>query len=283
VFSNQDSSASPPVLVRLQNATFRQAKLWASMQVGLQAILFAGGLVSIFSERWSLGYPWLAFPLAVIGVCMTLRTTYFKGRAEFLKRQHEYLDGLGSQPSERILANLRAELPAALKPEVERLLTAGTTYASASPAGLNRVLENVCQSAFFSRQLAAYCAHYLLILLVVTGVVAVSFLLFCLHTLHDAVSAVTAARSVAATLVFLISVGTIRCWRGYATFSAKAEQAYAEADRQLAQADPGPCETHRILAEYQLARAAAPLIPTAVWRFHRTRLNEIWDTRNHSN
>ena len=269
-----------PVLIRLQNTAFRQAKLWSGLLVGLQVFLFAGGVVSIFSERWSLSYPWLAFPLAVVGVWISSRAAHFKSRAEFLKRQHEYLDGLGNRPSDRISANLQAELPAELKPEVERLLTEGVTYASDSPAGLKRVLENVCESAFFSQHLAGRCAVYLLGLLMVTGVFAVSFLLYCLHTLHDAATAVTAARSIAATLVFLISAGTVRSWRGYASFSAKADQTYADAARLLTGENLDACETHRLLSEYQLARAAAPLLPTTVWKLHRGRLNQIWATRH---
>ena len=281
--SNRTSSCDTPVLIQLQNTAFWKAKLWCGILVGLQVFLFLGGLVSIFSDRWSLGYPWLAFLAAVAGALITARATYLKGRAEFLKRQHEYLDALDRGPSAHTLANLRAELPIELRPEAERLLTEGVTYASDSPVGLKRVLENVCESAFFSQYLAGRCASYLLGLLVVTGVLAISFLLYCLHTLHDTETSVTAARSVAATLVFLISVGTIRSWRGYANFSAKADQAHAEAERLLAQETLDPCEAHRLLSEYQLARATAPLIPTTVWKLHRDRLNEIWSTRHNSN
>jgi hypothetical protein len=281
--SNRTSSGDTPVLIQLQNTAFWKAKLWCGILVGLQVFLFFGGLVSIFSEPWSLEYPWLAFPLAVAGALITARASYLKGRAEFLKRQHEYLDGLDSQPSARTLVNLRAELPLELRPEVERLLTEGVTYASDSPVGLKRMLEIICESAFFSQYLAGRCAIYLMGLLVVTGVLAVSFLLFCLHTLHDAGTSVTAARSVAATLVFLISVGTIRSWRGYAIFSTKADQAHAEAARLLARETLEPCEAHRLLSEYQIARATAPLIPTTVWKLHRSRLNQIWATRHSSN
>jgi hypothetical protein len=209
---------------------------------------------------------------------MTARATNLKGRAESLKRQHEFLDGLGAAPSDRTLANLRAELPADLKPEVDRLLTEGVTYASKQPVGLKRVLENLCESAFYSRYLATLCATYLLALMLITGVAAVSFLLFCLNTLHDATTAVTAARAIAATLVFLISAGTIKSWRGYLSFSAKADQAHAEAARLLKDDEPDPCETHRVLAEYQLARAGAPMIPTLIWERHHDRLDAIWES-----
>lgn len=266
----------PTVLVRLQNAAYQKAKFWTGALVGLQAFLFAGGLVSIFSTGWSVSYPWLAFPLAVAGALMASRATHLKARAELLKRQNEFLDGLGTTPSPRTLANLQAELPPDLKPEVDRLLTEGVTFVSTEPVGLARALDNLCESAFFSHHLARLCAGYLLALMIVTGVVAVSFLLFCLHTLHDASAGVTAARAVAATLVFLISVGTLKSWHGYARFSANADRAHEEAARLLKVADLDPCDAHRAIAEYQLARAGAPMIPTFVWEIHRDRLNQIW-------
>jgi hypothetical protein len=87
---------------------------------------------------------------------------------------------------------------------------------------------------------------------------------------------VIVARAIAATLVFLISVGTIKSWRGYATFSSQADHAHSEAVRLLKESNPDPCETHRIVAEYQLARAGAPMIPTKIWKIHRDHLNKIW-------
>lgn len=264
------------VLVRLQNAAYQKAKFWTVALVSLQAFLFAGGLVSIFSGWWSLSYPWLAFPLAAAGAVMAARATHLKARAELIKRQHEFIDGLGTAPSPRTLANLQAELPPDLKPEVDRLLTEGVTFASTEFVGLARALDNLRESSFFSHHLARLCAGYLLALMIVTGVTAVSFLLFCLHTLHDASAGVTAARAIAATLVFLISVGTLKSWRGYARFSANADQAHAEAARLLKETALEPCDAHRAIAEYQLARAGAPMIPTFVWKLHRDRLNKIW-------
>lgn len=265
-----------PILVQLQNAAFQKAKYLSCALVGMKVFLFAGGLISLLSAGWSLSYPWLAFPIAAAGAVMTARATNMKDQAESLKRQHEFLDGLGAAPSDRTLANLRAELPDTLQLEIDRLLTEGVTYASAQPAGLKRILQNVSESAFFSRHLAMKCATYLLTLMSITVVVAVSFLFFLLSTLHNGTTAVTAARAIAATLVFLISVGTLKSWRGYVSFRSKADQAHAEAARLLNDAEPDPYESLRVLAEYQLARASAPMIPTKIWEMHRDRLNTIW-------
>jgi hypothetical protein len=269
-------NAKAPILIQLQNFAFQKAKFWSIALIGLQAFLFTGGFASIFSARWSLSYPWLAFPLAVVGALISVHATDLKGRAEWLKRQHEFLNGLGVTPSARTLTNLQAELPSDLKPGVDRLLTEGVTYASEQSIGLPRLLENVCESAFFSHHLASRCARYLLILLVFTGTIASSLLLFCLSTLQDATTGVIAARAIAATLVFLISVGTIKSWRGYVNFSSKADLAYSEATRLLKDTTPDSCEAHRVVAEYQLARANAPMIPTKVWLIHRDHLNKIW-------
>ena len=78
-----------------------------------------------------------------------------------------------------------------------------------------------------------------------------------------------AAKFISATLVFLISIGTLRSWLAYAALSQKAGDLDAEAGRLLAAGKLDAFEAQRLLAEYQLARASAPLVPTWVWRLRR--------------
>ena len=87
------------------------------------------------------------------------------------------------------------------------------------------------------------------------------------------------AKFVAATLLFLISVGTLRSWLAYAALSQKAGDIDGEAGRLVAAGKVDAFEAQRLLAEYQLARASAPLVPTWVWRLHRESLNKNWELK----
>lgn len=261
------------------NAAFDKAKSWAGAVLILQAALFLAGIIAIFAPHFTISYPWIALPLALLGAGLTSHAARLKGMAETVKRQHEYVAGFGRVPSGRQLADLRMNLPEGLPAELDRLLREGITYSSAKPPGPVRVLENLSESAWFSKHLAAYCTRSLAAVFVITMVIAVSLLLLCATTLTGTSVGIAAAKCVSATLLFLISVGTVRSCFGYHRFAQKAAEIDTEACSLAANQTPDPCETQRLLAEYQLARASAPLIPTWVWRFRRKRLNQNWALR----
>jgi len=267
------------VLESLLNSAYAKAKVWGVAYLILQATLFVVGVVAIFVPRVSVSYPWCALPLALVGVGITARAGRYKGMAEQLKRQHEYVAGLGHPPVKRILANLRMELPSELAPKLDELLREGITYSSDKPFGPIRVLENLCESAWFSQHLAGFCASCLRAIFVLTLSVAIVLLLLSAITLSGSPVGIGAAKCVSATLLFLISVGTLRFWLSYHAFSRKSEQTESEASRLLAGSEPDLCDTQRLLAEYQLARASAPLIPTWAWMLLRKRLNKNWALR----
>lgn len=277
------SPSSLQVLQSLLNAAYAKAKVWGFVYLILQATLFIVGVVAVFVPGVSLSYPWYALPLALVGVWITARAGRYKGIAEQLKRQHEYVEGFGHPPAKRTLANLRMELPDDLAPKLDQLLREGITYASEKPFGAARVVENLCESSWYSQHLAGFCASCLRAIFVLTLIIAIVLLLLSAITLTGTPVGIGAAKCVSATLLFLISVGTLRFWLSYQSFSRKSEQTESEATRLSAIAEPDLCETQRLLAEYQLARASAPLIPTWVWIILRKRLNKNWALRTARN
>ena len=85
----------------LVNQAYDKAKWWAGSVIGLQAALFVAGIAAIVFTEFTLSYPWIALPLALLGTVMAGRAAKFKGMAERAKRQHEYLAGFGVAPFPR--------------------------------------------------------------------------------------------------------------------------------------------------------------------------------------
>jgi len=267
------------VIEGLVNQAYDKAKWWSGSVIGLQTTLFVAGVIAIFFSKFTLSYPWIALPLALLGAWMSGRAAKFKGMAERAKRQHEYLAGFGVAPSRGMLADLRVSLARELPEETDRLLRLGITYSSGKPPGAARVLENLCESGWFTKHLADWCACALRALFLGTVVIAVTLLLLSATSLSGTPVGIVAAKFVAATLIFLISIGTLRSWLAYAALSQKAGDIDAEASRLLAAGKLDAFEAQRLLAEYQLARASAPLVPTWVWRFRRDTLNKHWELK----
>ncbi len=268
------------VIEGLVNQAYDKAKWWAGSAIGLRAALFVAGVVAIFLAEFTLSYPWIALPVALVAALISGRASKFKGMAERAKRQHEYLAGFGVVPSRGMLADLRVSLGRELPPETDRLLRKGITYSSGKPPGAERVLENLCESAWFTKHLADWCARALRALFVGTVGIAVALLLLSATSLSGTPVGIVAAKFVAATLIFLISIGTLRSWLAYAALSQKAGDVDIEAGRLLTTGDSDAFESQRLLAEYQLARASAPLVPTWVWRLRRDFMNQNWAIKN---
>jgi hypothetical protein len=267
------------VLETLVNRAYDRAKRWAGAVLILQSGLFVAGALAIFWPFLTLTYPWLAVPLVLLGAWISARASKYKSLAEGAKRQHEYVAGFGVKPSLRELANLRQSLQKQLSPEAGALLKQGITYASEEPHGPRRALENLSESAWFSKHLAAHCVHWVAATFIITLLIAISLLLWAVVEVSGTAGGATAAKSFAATFTFLISVGSIRSWVGYAKLERKADKIDGDATAMLGIADPSNFEVQRLLTEYQVSRASAPLIPTWIWKIHRDSMNEDWKLR----
>jgi hypothetical protein len=266
---------SPETLLdSLVNAAYDRAKFWAGIILIMQALLFAGGVVAVFSARFSLSYPWVAVPLAMISAALGARASECKGLAESLKRHLENWSGFGRPLSNRMLADFRQKLPRSLPPEVDRLLREGNTYASKEQPGARRAADNLSESSWFSQHLAGWCAAALGVVFFVTLGSSLGLLFYAATNAPGTTASVLAAKCVSATLLFMMSGGAWRSWQGYKGFSARAKEIDDAAGALAATDSPDVCEVQRLWGEYQLARASAPLIPTWVWRLRRDRLDK---------
>lgn len=266
-------------LKELQNAAYVRAKDWARSSIVLQVFLYLSSVLAVSFPACSLKYLVVALPLALLGAYLATEASKHKSTAESLKREQEHCEGLGKAPNKHRIANLRVTFPKGLNKELNRLLDEGTTYASQLPVGIPKTLENLSESAWFSHHLSASCGRMLGWLFFGALALSTWLLLLCSTALAGSSVAATSAQSVASTLAFLISVGIFKHWMGYISFSQRADGVFNEARRMLSAKEPASAEDAlKLLSEYQVARASAPLVPTWVWQLNQKRLNQNWST-----
>ncbi len=264
------------ILEKLVNLHFKKAKVWGGTHVLLQVLLYLAGVVAVFVPSVTTSYPPVALVLALIGAWLSGQASKFKGVADSLKRQHEYWQGLGPSPPTGLLADMRVNITGDLSEEENRLLREGLTFSSSKAVGPARVLENLSESTWFTKHLAGWCATALCTVFVLTLTGAVILLLVSAASLGDLTVRVAAAKCVAATFTFLLSIGVVRSWLAFSRYSQKAGEIEAEAQRLLKTGNADTLTAQRVLGEYQLLRASAPLIPTWVWEWQRNKLNDNW-------
>ena len=270
------------ILGKLVNKAYKKAKTWSGVVAILEISLFLSGIIAVFSQKISLGYPWIALPIALVGVFISSKSSGFKNKAETLKRNHEYLMGFGTIPNRGDLADLQIELSKELPKDDEELLLKGITYWSKKSSGPIRTLENLMESAWFTKHLAGFCAYSLGAVFLVSLALAVSLLLLCATSLAGTPVGLAASKCIAATIMFLISTRVLVSWLAYLGSRKNAEAIDSAASDLLATAKRTDIfEVQKLLSEYQIARASAPLIPTWVWKIRRNTLNKAWENLKH--
>lgn len=266
------------ILRRAIHEAYAAGKFWQNVTIGAQTGIFGLGVLAVFWPTFSPSYPPVAIASVVTLAAIKMRANFLKGQAESHKRVHEYYDSFGGQVPTALLADLEASTPERLSPEKLTELDKGLEFASTSPPGERRALENIQESAWWSKIGARCTRNILLTTFILVAVFAIILLVaLSLHNNVAAMQAHTAAgKIIAATLLCVFSFNLLPGLWGFHRFAIKAQEVDADCERKLSESEIIPLEAFRLMAEYQIARASAPLIPTFIWKFKKVKLNRAW-------
>ncbi len=76
--------------------------------------------------------------------------------------------------------------------------------------------------------------------------------------------------------MLIFSLGLIRFILGYYQFSSQASRVEIQAARLLELDSVNQDQAIKLIYEYQLSRAVAPLLPSWLWKLMRNDLNRLW-------
>ncbi len=189
-----------------------------------------------------------------------------------IKRRALLIESLGPSSEQldirllRDLAGADAEQKAAVYAMPE------TYYASTHTPGLERLRENLQESAFFSHSLyrmaarAGFTKFGITVACIIVGLLAVAA--FAPREIGPVI-----ANCILAFVAFLVSadqLGQAMNWQAAATAVERVE-------RRLEKITPnGPEPYMAAFTDYEAATAIAPAVPTALYERERERLDRIW-------
>jgi hypothetical protein len=254
------------------------AKFWFYTSLSLKAAIFVLGAGTVFFSFFPEVTPFLVAILSVVSEISRWRSDDFKGTGEKTKRQLEEHDGFGWSISKSDLADVMAECPKRFLATLSHEQLAGSVFASDTGKGPKRAVENLRESAWWSKHLAKTTATGLKWIILILFIGAIFALLVSIRTVADRAVLANIAKVVTSTLVLGFSLGLLRLLQSYIVFSQKAGDAEQKAERLLKE-EVEVVDALRALGSYQMARASAPLLPTFVWKLNKERLNNIWDFR----
>jgi len=255
---------------------FTLAKRWARFSFICKLAGFLIGVLTVLLPLVPAYVPVLVFMLAMIADWLAWRSDTNKGTAEALLRKLDGRDSFGWPISRAELSDLLMRSPSKVDKLVVAKALSEEYFASEEPPGTLRALENLQESAWWSKHLSERMRSYYLAGTCLLVAIAVLVLLVSIQTIDDKQTLSSLGRIVTSVLTLVFSLNLFRSVLGYHNFSVKAGQIEKSTENLLASQGVQESEVIKLMSEYQLARASAPLLPTWLWNRMEDELNATW-------
>ncbi|MEJ7623750.1 MAG: hypothetical protein WKF34_07135 [Pyrinomonadaceae bacterium] len=256
---------------------FDTTKRWWGIAWAAKLVAFLLGIPTVFLPEYALWFAIGVALLAFFAEAAGINSSWYKSTADGLLRKLDLRDGFGWQIDSIDIADARMNLSGRDRNRVDLARDTGEYFATGSETGWKRAVENLRESAWWSKHLAlsmgriAFTATILLSVASMLGLL-VSFLLFSSMAPLIAVS-----RIIIALLLLVVSVGLIPLTISYWNFSKRSEQVEKNASKLLEKESDEEIPAIKLVSEYHVARSAGPLIPSWLWKCKRKTLNETWE------
>lgn len=253
------------------------AKWWWGVSLTLKLAGFVVGVAAIVLPLPAKAMPFALAAMAILSELCLYRSDGIKATAQGLRRKLDLLDGFGWEISNAEYSDLLARSPASVKKRTCGRPLSEPYFASTQQPGPTRALQNVSESGWWSKHLSEEMGQLCLVGLVGGVLGSVTLLIVAIHAITDRDALSAAARVVTTVLTLLLSVGLVKLMIGYYGFSKKAARSEEAAERLLESRDTGQDDALKIVTEYHIARAGAPIIPTWLWKLRQAELSRLWE------
>ena len=260
---------------KLMTAQFAEAKRWWFWANVLKLSVVIITTVSIV-EKEQPEWIWiLTALLTATYVVLQWNTDALQGKAEVVRRKFDFQNGLGWEITEQEKAALLIGASRAVK-ETAYGLEESLYFDSQEPVSLRRAVENLRQSAWYTSHQASEMSKWAFagstVIFVLAGVSMVVVLQSPpLHSWGP-----TIGRTIVTVIVFFLAMGYIYLGSRYRYLARQAEIAVDRASNLLELETIEEIPTIQLFHEYQIACAAAPMIPDWLWNRKKCELNRLW-------
>lgn len=273
-----EADTDPQLLKGLATAQFKIAKRYFFYVNICRLIVLLTNVGMIFSNAEVLNILSIVSPtLAVISVLIQIRVDRFKSSAEALLRQYEEYEGLGWPVSRNAVSDIMVGLSENLRDEASVSNISQPYFASQAPKSIRRIMENLEESAWWTKHLSSKMATYSLLFVFIMLISSFFALVITLHSATNQPFERNVARAMVSVIAFLFTGGMIKLWLDYRQLNRQANRTEDIACQLLDSAEePNLVDAARVLNEYHIARASSPLIPDWVFKQSRSNLDDMW-------
>jgi hypothetical protein len=262
--------------IRLINRNrFEHAKrLWAIANL-VRFATFVVGSGAVFLAKSPVYLPQILFLAIVTAELVQWRSDMIKSQSESVLRKLDLCRSFDIGISLTDRRDIVLSLPKALRNRLSDLEAADDYFTSSAAPGPRKAVENLVESAWYTKQQARMMVGVCCLLAVVIVGIALSALVVTSHEVQSVTTRVNVSRVVTSWLLLIFSLGLFKHGWAYYKLAERSERTYNNGDhllgRELTEAD-----ALKQWYEYQIGRASSPLLPEWLWDLKQDDLNDAW-------
>lgn len=250
---------------------FEIAKQRYSAALVCRLLVFGVSILNLFKGFYE--YSRLATLLLIpISEYLTYLSDKNKSLAETLLRKLDAQDSFGWAISNAEVSDVIVNCP----PNIKKFQSKDEYFASQQQSGARRAVENFQESAWWSKHLAQRMGNYYLIGTVASLLILIIVIFVAITTTQNISALSILANVLMSAFLLIFSLGLLRLMNSYYKFSNTAEKVEKSAEQLLLIPNINESDALKMMFEYHLARANAPLLPTWLWKSMSNNLNQTW-------
>ncbi len=262
---------SPRALDRALRAS---AEKWTNIALIVKVSIFVVGAASIFLSVISTAAPFIVLMLTGASEWCRLKSDGLRDKWEGFHRALDTRDSFGWQVSRAELSDLLTESSRELR---RKLLEVDEVYfASVLPLGARRAVENVQESAWWAKHIAKKAGTIYLTATLALIVLSVTVILFGIATVKNFDILSSIGRIATATIMLVFSLDLVDFCLGYFKYHSRAKSIEERAGELLSSEKIETVQAIKLMNDYHLAHAAAPINPDWIYVRMKEDLNTLW-------
>ena len=220
----QRANQYPHNLRVLSVEIYESAKKWLVASMICRFGTFAIGILAVLSANFSQASPFLVALCSLCAEYCLWKSDGHRRLAEDLRRKTDMEDSLGWRISAGEMRDVLARIPNNIRDLAESESSTEPYFASLEETGPVRMLENLRESAWWSKHLSEKTAK--LYLWIMTGLFAISLtvLIVSIQTIRNFDILSNIGRAITSTIMLVFSLSLLRTTVGYFRFSQKSER-----------------------------------------------------------
>ncbi|HEX2076937.1 MAG TPA: hypothetical protein VHG08_04485 [Longimicrobium sp.] len=257
-----------------QNRFSRAKRLWTIANV-LRLMAFAVGAYAVFQGDPPLHLPPVLFAITVAAELFQWRSDVIKTRSEALLRKLDLSRSFGMEVSAADRRDIMSDLPGEVRKRFAGSEVPDEYFTSPEPPGPRKAVENLVESAWYTKQQASMMVVVCFVLISLVTLVALATLIVASNEVATVSTRTTISKVVIAWLLLIFSLGMFRHAWTYYKLAERSERSYT-AGVHLLRGEITEADALKQWYEYQIGRASSPLLPDWLWRLKRDDLNDAW-------